>query len=73
MEKITLLREKVMMIDNTIFSVGKHQSRIIKGLKCALSVMGICSDYVAFPLRKFKPEERRKIEQHIDALRRIVG
>ena len=72
LEKIAILREKVMMIDNTIFNVGKHKSRIIKGIKCALSVMGICNDYVALPLRKFRPEERRKIEMHVEELNRII-
>ena len=72
LDKIALLREKVMMIDTTIFSVGKHKSRIIKGIKCALSVMGICSDYVAFPLRKFRSEERKKIEQYIEELNKIM-
>jgi 4-hydroxy-tetrahydrodipicolinate synthase len=72
LDKIALLREKVMMIDTTIFSVGKHKSRIIKGIKCALSVMGICSDYVAFPLRKFRSEERNKIEQYVEELNKIM-
>ena len=72
LDKIALLREKVMMIYNTIFSVGKHNSRIIKGIKCALSVMGICNDYVALPLRKFRSEERIKIEQHIEVLNKII-
>jgi 2-dehydro-3-deoxy-D-pentonate aldolase len=72
-DRVALLREKVMMIDSTIFSVGKHKSRIIKGLKCALSVMGICNDYVAVPLRKFRSEERKKIEQHIEQLNLIMN
>jgi len=73
LDKIAVLREKVMMIDRTIFSVGKHKSRIIKGIKCALSVMGICNDYVALPLHKFRSEERKKIEQHIEELNRIMN
>jgi 2-dehydro-3-deoxy-D-pentonate aldolase len=73
LEKVALLREKVMMIDNTIFSVGKHKSRIIKGIKCALSVMGICNDYVAVPLRKFRSEERKKIEQYVEDLNLIMN
>jgi 2-dehydro-3-deoxy-D-pentonate aldolase len=73
LEKVALLREKVMMIDITIFSVGKHKSRIIKGIKCGLSVMGICNDYVALPLRKFRSEERKKIEQHIEELNKIIN
>jgi 4-hydroxy-tetrahydrodipicolinate synthase len=73
LEKIAILRNKVMMIDNTIYSVGKHKSRIVKGIKCALSVMNICNDYVAFPLRKFKVEDRQKIDQYIVELNRILN
>ena len=70
--KIAILRDKVMMIENTIYSVGKHKSRIIKGIKCALSVMNICNDYVAPPLSKFKEEDRTRIVQHIEDLNRII-
>jgi 4-hydroxy-tetrahydrodipicolinate synthase len=73
LDKIAILREQVMMIYNTIYSVGKHKSRIVKGIKCALSVMDICNDYVAFPLRKFKAEERHKIEQYILELNRSLN
>jgi 2-dehydro-3-deoxy-D-pentonate aldolase len=73
LDRVAVLREKVMMIDTTIFSVGKHKSKIIKGIKCALSVMGICNDYVAVPLRKFRSEERKKIEQHVEQLNLIMN
>jgi 2-dehydro-3-deoxy-D-pentonate aldolase len=73
LDKIAVLREKVMMIDITIFSVGKHKSRIIKGIKSALSVMDICNDYVALPLRKFRSEDRKKIEEHVDYLRKLMN
>ena len=71
-EKITFLRDIVMRLYNTIYSVGKNSSKYIKGIKCALSVMGICSDYVAFPLRKFEGEERQKIEQYIFEMSEIL-
>jgi dihydrodipicolinate synthase/N-acetylneuraminate lyase len=64
-ERIAFLREKVMRLYNTIYSVGKTNSRYTKGINCALSVMGICNDYVAFPLRRFEGEDKQKIEQYI--------
>ena len=64
-EKISILREKVMKLYNTIYSVGKSSSKITKGINCALAALGICSDYVAFPLRRFEGEDKRKIEQYI--------
>lgn len=73
LDKIAILRDKVMIINNTIYSVGKYTSRIIKGIKCALSVMGICNDYMALPFRQYGKEERRKIEQYIEELKRIMN
>jgi 2-dehydro-3-deoxy-D-pentonate aldolase len=67
-ERIEALRNKIMMIENTIYAVGKHKSRIVKGIKCALSVMNICNDYVAFPLRKFRAEDKLKIERYLEEL-----
>ncbi|MDO9341443.1 MAG: dihydrodipicolinate synthase family protein [Bacteroidales bacterium] len=73
LDKIAILRDKVMIINNTIYSVGKHTSRIVKGIKCALSVMGICNDYMALPFRQHGKEERRKIEQYIEELKGIMN
>lgn len=63
--KISFLRNIVMRLYNTIYSVGKTSSKYTKGVKCSLSVLGLCNDYVAFPLRKFEGEDRLKIEQYI--------
>ena len=63
---IAELRKKVIKVYDTIYSVGKHSSRITKGTKTALSVMGICNDYMAQPLRKFKAAERKKIKEYIE-------
>ncbi len=62
------LQEKVIRISNSIYKVGKHGSSYLKGLKCALSVMGICSDFMAEPFRRFNEPERMKIEEALEAL-----
>ena len=61
MEEVRRLQEKVMQISATIYTVGQHGSSYLKGLKCALSLLGICSDYVAAPFHKFEQRERGKI------------
>ncbi len=70
--KISELRDILMIMENTIYNIGRYNSRIIKGIKCALSVMEICNDYTAFPLRKFKQEERIKVEQALEELNSIL-
>lgn len=72
-EKIRVLREQLIMINDLIYNVGKHTSKYIKGIKCALSVMDICDDYVAWPIRRYGKEERGKIKQYMDTLNEIIN
>ena len=73
LDKIAILRDKVMLVNDTIYCVGKNSSRIVKGIKCALSVMGICNDYMALPFRKFGEEERKKIVKFTMELKEIIN
>ena len=67
-EKILLLQQKVIQISSTIYNVGHYGSSYLKGLKCALSIMGICNDYMAEPFHRFKEPERTKINQLLEEL-----
>ena len=62
------LQRKVMQISTSIYSVGKYESSYLKGLKCALSCIGICSDFLAEPFHRFRRAERKVIHQHIEEL-----
>ena len=70
-DTIVYLREKVMKLNNTIYKVSKNPSRITIGTKCALSVMGICNDYMVPPLHKMKPEERELVEKIVETFSKI--
>jgi dihydrodipicolinate synthase/N-acetylneuraminate lyase len=61
-EKIKALQEKVLSISATIYTVGQFGSSYLKGLKCALSLLGICDDFLADPFHRFREEEREKIK-----------
>ena len=65
LEKIKLLREKVIMVHQTIYEVGEYSSRHIKGTKSALMAMGICQDHNAEPLDRFTEEQRNKVKKYI--------
>ena len=67
-EKITALQQKVMQISTTIYNVGHFGSSYLKGLKCALSLSGICSDFMAEPFHRFNQPEREKIQKALDGL-----
>lgn len=68
LEKVNALQEVVMQISTTVYRVGPHESSYLKGLKCAVSLMGICGDLMAEPFRAFGPEERAKVREHLLAL-----
>jgi len=68
LETISILREQVLMLYKTIYQVGKHTSRFVKGTKCVLSVMGICNDYMAPPLQKFSLSKRNQIEAYLEQI-----
>jgi 4-hydroxy-tetrahydrodipicolinate synthase len=67
LKKMNELHEKVMEISGKIYTVGAYSS-YLRGLKCALSCMGICSDTLAEPFQPFGPEERKIIQKHVEEL-----
>lgn len=46
-----------------IYDIGKYASRHIKATKCGLSLMGVCSDFMAEPFHHFLPPERAKVAE----------
>lgn len=66
--RIAALRAEVFRLGR-IYQVGRHASAIIKGLKCALSLRGICDDHVAEPFHHFENPEREKIRQLLEEMR----
>ena len=63
LETVRKLQSKVMNISSSLYSVGKFGSSYLKGLKAALSIMGICSDHLASPLHSFRKDEKEKIAE----------
>jgi len=68
MEEVKRLHAIVMQISSTIYSVGSFGSSYLKGVKCGLSVLGICNDFLASPFNKFDKDHRNRIRLAIDNL-----
>lgn len=64
--KVKVLQDKVMYVCSTIYTIGNYGSSYLKGVKCALSVKGICSDVLASPFNKFDTVHREKIKTAIE-------
>ena len=66
--KIESLHKKVMELSNAIYNVGQYESSFLKGLKCALSCINICSDFLAEPFHRFRRAEHEVIERYVKEL-----
>ena len=63
------LSRQVLALSQSLYTVGQHGSAIIKGIKCALSILGVCDDFMAAPFHRFHESERREIQDHLDRLK----
>jgi dihydrodipicolinate synthase/N-acetylneuraminate lyase len=66
--KVEVLHQKVMKLSNAIYNVGQYESSYLKGIKCALSCIGICSDFMAEPFHRFRRTEHDRIQQYVEEL-----
>jgi 4-hydroxy-tetrahydrodipicolinate synthase len=66
-ERVAVLQEKVLRLGR-IYQVGKYESAVVKGLKCALACAGICEDVMAEPAERFEPSERERIRHLVEDL-----
>jgi len=71
-EKVRDLQQKVMYISTNIYNKGKYGSSYLKGLKCALSIAGICNDFLAMPFSHFGKEERDEIEKAMTNIQNVL-
>ena len=64
-EEVAALHKQVIQISTKIYSVGPHGSSYLRGLKCAVSCLGICSDFMAEPFYRFDAPERAIVRKHL--------
>jgi len=62
------LHATVIRVSEALYHIGRHPSAFIKGVKCALSCLGICDDFMAEPFHRFRAAERALVEQRLPGL-----
>ncbi len=67
-KEILRLREIVIQIEKKIYNIGIDSSKYIKGIKCALSILGVCEGYVAQPFSMYGEKEYGEMKQNLDEL-----
>jgi len=63
------LHAQVLRVSSSLYRVGRHPSAVIKGIKCALSCLGVCDDFMAEPFHRFRASERAIVEERLVGLK----
>jgi len=73
MDRLVELHARVMEIRDALYTVARHGAPAIKGLKCALSCLKICNDFMAEPFCHFRDTERQLIRERLAELQFPLG
>jgi len=66
--RVETLHKTVVHLNAKVYRVGRYGSSFLKGLKCALSCLDICSDFLAEPFHRFREAQREQIRKHMAEL-----
>lgn len=72
LDRVNDLQATAMQLTMSIYGDGRHSANI-KGAKCALSLMGVCSDTMAEPMRPFDDARRKQVRQALVELGLLEG
>ena len=70
--RVRELHALVMRVSEGLYRIGRHSSAGIKAIKCALSLSGICDDFMAEPFHRFHETERDRVRHILDELRPLL-
>lgn len=65
LKKIKILRQSLVKMHSTLYNLGSTPTKSIRAIKCALDIMGICSDYMAPPLGKFDAQHKQIVRDYL--------
>ena len=71
--RVRALHSMAMRVAEEVYRVGQHPSAVIKGVKCALSCLGLCDDFMAEPFHRFRDPERKRIQSALKAVEAEVA
>ena len=63
--RVSALHQQAVQFDNAVYRSADHAANPCRGLKCALSLMGICSTDLTPPLRAYSSKERERVQQYL--------
>lgn len=71
LDRMAELQKRVLEISNAIYTQGDTGASYMQGLKCALSLLGICEDHLALPWKRFSGDKRERVREALDRLESV--
>ena len=65
MDRVAMLHQQAIQFDNAVYRSAEDPHNPLRGLKAALSIMGICGTAMTPPLRPISIREEQTIEQYL--------
>jgi 4-hydroxy-tetrahydrodipicolinate synthase len=63
--RVSGLHQLAVQFDNAVYRSADHASNPVRGLKCALSLLGVCSTDLTPPLSAYSSKERARVQQYL--------
>ena len=73
LDRVAALHRQVLRLSSGLYTLGGPGAGVSKGLKCALSILGICADCLAEPFPRLDPPQRTRVEQELRVLGLVSG
>ncbi|MCR8668264.1 dihydrodipicolinate synthase family protein [Aestuariibaculum sp. M13] len=68
-DRIRVLQNLVMDVATKIYTIGSYGSSYLKGLKSALSVLGLIQPYIAPPFNTFEEKEMTQVVESVNRIK----
>lgn len=68
LQRVRELHRRVLRLAADLYTLGRHRSSYIKGIKCGLSLLGVCDDFMAEPAHRFREPERSQVRERMVGL-----
>ncbi len=68
LRQVHVLQQRVMRLSQKLYAVGTAPTGYLTGVKCALSLLGLCQGHLAPPLYEMSQEQQQIIAQHLEDL-----
>jgi 4-hydroxy-tetrahydrodipicolinate synthase len=64
-DRVQALHQQAILFDHAVYRSADHPANPLRGLKCAMQLMGICGSALTPPLQPYAKKERDLVEQYL--------